>query len=332
MSLRNMILRTVAVGCAAVSVLTSAACKQELESTKEESAVVMTIDEYEVPYEQLRYFVCNYRNEHGDVEAWAEEQTDAICKEVMENALRALKEEYAILALAEEYGINPDGEVIRERVEGQIDAAIAEYSSTDAYVEELALNHMTANVHRFLIKVSVCNEELYYAMMEAGDLLTDESAVEEIVRGDQFIRVKQVLIVNDPGESPEKNRRVAEEVRALALDGEDFDELVAEYGEDLYMFHNPDGYYICRGVWYREFEDAAFALEIGEISDVVETDAGYSVLLRCEKEEAYLNTHMSDLGTDYRDAQLSLAIEKKAAEMELLTNDLFASYSVLTME
>lgn len=332
MSHRHTIARVFAAVFAVLMLFTAVACDKIPESTKEESATVLTIDEFAVPYEQLRYFVRNYMNEHGDVETWDPEKTEEICAEIMEDALGALRNQYAILSLAKKYGIERTDSAIEELVNGQIDAAIEEYGSTEAYVEALALNHMTASVHRFLLTVSACNEELYYAMLGDGTLTLDEEAVKTAVYGDEFIRVKQILIANDPGENTEENLDIAEEALARALAGEDFDELVREYGEDLYMFNNTDGYYICRGVWYRAFEDTAFSLDIGEISRIVETEAGYSILLRCEKEDAYLEAHLADLGTDLRDAQLSLAIEARAAEMTLTTNETFASYTVLTME
>lgn len=332
MSLCNITKRTFAAIGAALMLLTAAACDKIPDSTKEEAAAVLTIDEYTVPYEQLRYFVRNYRNEHGDVETWTEEETDAICKEVMDNALSALRNQYAILSLAKQYGIDRTDKAIAELVDTQINAAIEEYGSTAAYVEALELNHMTANVHRFLLTVNACNEELYYAMLNKSDLTSEDEAVKNAVYGDEFIRIKQILIANDPGEDEQANLLRAEEARQRALDGEDFDTLVADYGEDLFMFNNTDGYYICRGVWYREFEETAFSLEIGEISDIVKTEAGYSVLLRCEKEDAYLAAHLDDLAEDLRDAQLSLAIEACAEKMTLTTNEVFASYTVLTME
>ncbi len=332
MSHRHTVTRLFAAVFAVLMLLTAVACNKIPKSTKEESATVLTIDEFAVPYEQLRYFVCNFRNEHGDVDTWEESEAEAICEEVMEDALGALRNQYAILSLAKKYGIERTDKAIEELVNVQIDAAMEDYSSTDAYVESLALNHMTASVHRFLLTVSACNEELYFAMMEEGALTSDDEEIRDAVYGDEFVRVKQILIANDPGEDTDANLEIAKEALGRALDGEDFDELVREYGEDLYMFNNTDGYYICRGVWYRAFEEAAFGLDIGEISEIVETEAGYSILLRCEKDEAYLEAHMDALGEDLRDAQLSLAIEARAAEMKLATNETFASYSVMTME
>ena len=98
------------------------------------------------------------------------------------------------------------------------------------------------------------------------------------------------------------------------------------------MFNNKDGYYFCRGTRYTAFEDAAFALKVGGISEIIETPAGYSILLRCEKEKKYLDAHMTELCAAYRDAQFSLALEKRASEMTANRREALDKYTLLTMD
>ncbi len=326
------LLRAAALFCLSALLFSFAACQKVPQSTKEESATVLTLDEYAVPYEQLHYFVRNYMADYGDASYWTEAKAAEMSDTIFEKAFSSLRDQYAILSLAKKYGIERTDKAIEELVNGQVDAMIAEYDSVSAYVEDMAANYLTDSVYRFLLTVTACSEELYYAMLQAGDVEADDTVIEPIIRSDAFVRVKQILIANDPGEDTETNREKAEEAQKRAAAGEDFDALVKEYGEDLYMFNNTDGYYICRGVWHREFEDMAFSLAMGEVSDVIETEAGYSVLVRCEKEDKYISAHLDDLCDSYRDAQFSLTIEKKAAEMILTTSETFAAYTLLTID
>ena len=78
---------------------------------------------------------------------------------------------------------------------------------------------------------------------------------------------------------------LAQEVLAKAQAGEDFDTLVATYGQDEGMNSDPaktEGYYVCEGleIYEQSFQDAAMALEkVGDISaELVKTSYGYHIL------------------------------------------------------
>jgi hypothetical protein len=79
----------------------------------------------------------------------------------------------------------------------------------------------------------------------------------------------------------EQAEQRAEEARARALRGDDFDQLVREYSDEpgdpekkgrLLNFKRKQA--------FQGFGDAAFALKVGEISEVVETQLGFHVIRR----------------------------------------------------
>ncbi len=102
-----------------------------------------------------------------------------------------------------------------------------------------------------------------------------------------YLTVKHILfLTKDP--STGVVRRTEDEALILANDtisriktGENFDELAKTLSEDPGLASNPAGYTITdNGQMVSEFESAAFALQIGEISTPVKTSYGYHVLKR----------------------------------------------------
>jgi len=74
-------------------------------------------------------------------------------------------------------------------------------------------------------------------------------------------------------------RQLAESLRSRAAAGESFAELAIQFSQDGSAPRGGDLGFFGRGQMVAPFEDAAFALQPGEISPVVETPFGYHVIL-----------------------------------------------------
>jgi len=87
----------------------------------------------------------------------------------------------------------------------------------------------------------------------------------------------------------EKRNRAAQ-VLELAKSGEDFAELAKQYSEGPTGPRGGDLGSFTRGRMVKPFEDAAFSLNEGEISDIVETQFGYHIIKLEKVEPAYTRT------------------------------------------
>lgn len=70
----------------------------------------------------------------------------------------------------------------------------------------------------------------------------------------------------------------AKDVKKRLDEGEDFAELAEEYSEDTSAVNGGDLGYFKAGQMVPEFEDAAYSLQVGEISDLVESEHGIHII------------------------------------------------------
>ena len=82
---------------------------------------------------------------------------------------------------------------------------------------------------------------------------------------------------NDPNMKAEA-RASAEDLLKQLKEGADFAELAMDNSEDATGVNGGDLGYFKRGDMEKPFETVAFSLEVGEISDVVETSFGYHII------------------------------------------------------
>ena len=122
------------------------------------------------------------------------------------------------------------------------------------------------NIHNYI----TYNQYLDATLGELIDLSEEELA-----------SVRHILLMTQGKSDADKEeiRKKMEGILERAKAGEDFAELAKEFTEDPGS-KNTGGLYenFPKGQMVKPFEDAAFTLPIGEISDVVETQYGYHIL------------------------------------------------------
>lgn len=83
-----------------------------------------------------------------------------------------------------------------------------------------------------------------------------------------------------------EDEKTAKEVEKKLADGEDFAELAKEYSTDSSAESGGDLGFFSKGKMVKEFEEVAFSLEIGKISEPVKSEHGYHIIKVTDKKSA----------------------------------------------
>lgn len=101
------------------------------------------------------------------------------------------------------------------------------------------------------------------------------------------VTASHILVAAKPDDKDNqaKAKEKAEGLRKKALAGEDFAKLAKENSDCPSREQGGDLGTFTRGRMVKSFEDAAFALEVGKISEVVESEFGYHVIKLTDKKK-----------------------------------------------
>ena len=190
-------------------------------------------------------------------------------------------------------GVNAGVSVEEESVKAQLDMLKSRFPDHEVFVSALAEMNMTENnLQRHLERGMLIRKYVDQAFVQTAQV-TDQ-AIEDFYRDnpETFTRPERVrashilrqVDMNGPAEEVEKEREILKSLRARVEKGESFGELAREYSSCPSSSQDGDLGFFGRGEMVKEFEDAAFALEPGEVSDIVETMFGLHLVMLAEKQ------------------------------------------------
>ena len=250
---------------------------------KGKSDTVMKVYGHKVSSDEYRYYWNNYKKADPDL-TFA--QTKDKCEEALSNV-------YALYALADDVGFKMTDDE-RKAIESDYEDGKAMYENEKDFQKALDQAYMTDGVYRNILTVQTLEESLraYMADEYNNAIPLDDETVENDINTN-FVRIKQIFISNDDGETKEDNLALARNVLAHIKAGESFDNLRKEYDEDREQ--PDDGYCFTKGQMREEIEYTSNSLTEHGISEVIEADDGYFIIERLPITEDYINSNFETL-------------------------------------
>ncbi|MCI8590594.1 MAG: hypothetical protein HFE77_07800 [Clostridiales bacterium] len=283
--------------------------------------IVMTIDGHDICYAEFRYYFLAELNLLGQ-DTWSSFTNEEKQSFSEEKVVHDLLFERSAAKLAEQHGVTLDKQEI-EGIESYIQEAINNAQGEDAFTHELEKLYLTPSLYRFITFQDQLMTKLYsfYTNEATTPLKADDAAIVKAAQDGELIHIKHIFIKNDPDDNIEQNEVLAQTIYEKAKSGESFEELISQYSEDPALEQEPDGVHIFRHEMNDAFDQAAFSLEIGEMSQVVpvysDTYSGFHILKRYEPDSAYVDKNMNTLRQNYMASQFYSEIEKLASKANI---------------
>jgi len=228
---------------------------------------------------ELNFQIYNYVTQNN-----IQQINDALVQKVFQNLLT----EKLILAKAEQDSIFVSQDEINKQVDGRLKELVSQFGSeknlenvygiTISKIKALLAEQVERSIkvsrvkqEKFGYGITVSKREVVKFFEEYKDSIPQ---VPETFELSQIVRIPKIT---------EDAKYIAKEKALQLLDsikaGKEFSELARKYSDDsLSAIQGGNLGKAKKGTFVKEFEDAAFLLQQGEVSEIVETEFGYHII------------------------------------------------------
>lgn len=196
-------------------------------------------------------------------------------------------------AAAKDTLISVDAATIEGQVAAQISELTESFGSRAELMEALETEGLTLAEYRDILTTQGRQQQTQQMFIQSRmrtarpvDVSDDElrarfaEAQSQLQQRPRLLTFRQVVVVPEASEEARAEARaLAEDLLGRLRDGEDFDQLARRYSDDPGSAQlGGDLGWFRRGRMVREFEDVAFSLPTGRVSEVVESDFGFHIM------------------------------------------------------
>ena len=322
------------------------------ESSALEASTVYTLSldgkTYEVKYELYRALFLNFKSliDGGDESVWTGENKAEYIERINDTVLTLATDIYAAFHLCEKIGVNLYNKSTEKKIEEFIKTSVEggildgeSYAGTgnyEAYLAQLKANNMNYSVAVLMYRYSLATDaidEYYIGTLSTGEVedgfksgaieYTEED-VRAFYESDKCVRILRHYIQD--GIYGDATEQYASTVRGYLLEAaNEGDEVVADEimgNSNLADITEADSIiarYNLDRAYFGEMTDAAFALELGEVSELIKIRDGfadgYYILYRAQKSEEHFTKRYSAIAYIYLRNRVGEALENIRASL-----------------
>jgi len=196
------------------------------------------------------------------------EPTDAFKEQVQKNVLERHIRAEVIYQASQKHKVDD--------IEAKVNKVIADLKENDPTSE--------AKIDKIAIQNQIVVDEYFKAHDLANPQLPEkelkafyEKNKSQFASKQNRIQVSHIVM---------KEKEKIDNVQKLLLEGQPFEDIAKQYSEDANAINGGELGIITQGYMPKEFDDVAFSINVGELSDIIKTEFGYHILKVFQKEPA----------------------------------------------
>ncbi|MEG2958393.1 MAG: peptidylprolyl isomerase [Oscillospiraceae bacterium] len=313
---------------------------------------MLTMGGDSITAEQFYYFLSanildyqNFLSQYGQQMDWTQEAEGKTMADYMMEVSRQTALTYLFVHnKAKEMGIELTADQLTE-LEAVRTQVITQIGGEDKYadaLEAIAVNDSTLFWINSTNTLSTAIQEAYFK--EEGDGVNEK--ITKFVADEDLLAAKHILYMtvdsatgqplDDTAKAASKAK--AEDAAKRLTAAEDpialFDTIMNAESEDTGLATNPDGYVFTKGKMVPIFEDTTRALEFGKISEIVESDFGYHIILRLDplQNKDIKNQYFSSVMTQWTDEAIAADVTESPEYAKVDPQAYFEAYTAYQQE
>lgn len=210
---------------------------------------------------------------------------------IKEDMVNNMVEKELLYQKSQELGIEVDSSAI----DSQMEQFKQQFPDADQYKQQLSALGYTEDLLRTEIETNMAIQSLIEQEIASEIEISDEDLKAYYENNpDQFetpeqIKARHILIKTDEEADEAEKQAAREKIKELEKrieEGEKFSEVAKEESECPSSERGGDLGYFSKGQMVKPFEEAAFSVAVGDVSDIVETRFGYHLIKAEDKKEA----------------------------------------------
>ena len=246
-----------------------------------------------------------------------------IRKQIMDQLI----DEKLVLQEAKRFKIQVDKDDLAAQVEAAYGNVRARFPNEEDFNKVLKTQNVTAEELRLRysqqIEKQLMVRELVLRRIRPKVEVAEQDIVQYYEKNSEAfsqaeeVQIRLIQIVFPANASDEEKANKKEEIDELwakAKSGYNFDTLARQFSEGPSARNGGDLGFFKRGTLRPEFDKAAFALAVGEISDIITTDEGYHIIMLEDKKEV-LSKSLIEVKDQIREELTQKKVEEKYIQM-----------------